>query len=278
MSAIGIVCDRVRVEEKELLEALRLEELPALTVPPTASPLPIGASSSTEAPFGECSLLLDRCRDRTSAAYLMSVAADFGLPVIGGGIAATGNRLEVSRALARAGVPRPRTLLASSEEAGMIALQTLGFPATLFSLSPSKNPQSILDMDIAEALLEHRHTLLAPAARTMLVQAGAPSETEIATVVVVDGVAVASAAAGRQSLREPAVMRLAEATAQALFATFVGIQIVEMDGELMVWDVDPVPDFRGMVLIGATPVGNAVATLAKVLAAKEADRGIAISV
>ncbi|MGD9711605.1 MAG: hypothetical protein AB7V46_06000 [Thermomicrobiales bacterium] len=282
MCAVGILCDRVRVEEKELLEALRLEGLPAETIPPTAAPLPIPPEGAAESPFRRCGLLLDRCRDRTSASFLMSIAGDFGLPVISGGVAATGNRLDVARVLSRAGIPRPATLLASSEEAGLSALRTLGYPATLFSLSPSKHPQPILDEDIAESLLEHRHTLLAPAARTMLVQAGSPAETEIAAVVVVDGVAVASAAAGRQALREQNVMRLAEDAARALGANMVGVHIAERDGQLVIWDIDPVPDFRGMVLTGPLAVGSAVATLARTLsgpgAEQEAERDVALSV
>jgi glutathione synthase/RimK-type ligase-like ATP-grasp enzyme len=224
--------------------------------------LEIAQSATATTRFNDFDLLIDRCRDRTSAGHFMAVASDLGMPVIGGGIASSGNRLDIAQALNRAGVPRPVTFLASSEEAGMAALQSVGYPATLFSLSPSKAPQPVFDEDIAEALLEHRHTLLAPAARTMLVQSGSPASTEIATVVVIGGNAVATAAAGRENLRDAAVQRLAEQAAAALDASLIGVQITEIDDAFVVWDIDPVPDFRGMVATGESSVGEAIAQLA----------------
>ncbi len=282
MGSASILCDRVRIEEKEILDALERAGIVATTLSPSAEPVPLTQSLVSSGPFNGFELLVDRCRDRTSAGHLMSVAADLGLPVIGGGIASTGNRLEIARALQRAGVARPETYLASSEEAGMAALRLVGFPATLFSLSPSKAPQPVMDEDIAEALLEHRHTLLAPAARTMLVQVASPSETEIATIVVVNGRAEASAAAGREHLRETTVFRLAEQAAAALGASLIGVQITEVDGQLVVWDVDPVPDFRGMVPTGERSVGEAIASLVVGMSAskprEEGDRAVPLSI
>ncbi|MCC6943620.1 MAG: hypothetical protein IT335_03525 [Thermomicrobiales bacterium] len=262
MGRAGILCDRVRIEEKEILEALERSGVPSATLSPSAVPLEIAQSATATTRFNDFDLLIDRCRDRTSAGHFMAVASDLGMPVIGGGIASSGNRLDIAQALNRAGVPRPVTFLASSEEAGMAALQSVGYPATLFSLSPSKAPQPVFDEDIAEALLEHRHTLLAPAARTMLVQSGSPASTEIATVVVIGGNAVATAAAGRENLRDAAVQRLAEQAAAALDASLIGVQITEIDDAFVVWDIDPVPDFRGMVATGESSVGEAIAQLA----------------
>lgn len=275
MGSAGILCDRVRVEEKELLAALERCGIAAATVSPSVAPVRIAQSIESVAQFNGFQLLIDRCKDRTAAGHLMSVATDLELPVIGGGIASTGNRLEIARALSRASVPRPETFLASSEEAGLAALRSVGYPGTLLSLSPSKSPQPVSDEDIAEALLEHRHTLLAPAARTMLVQHGSPSETEIATVVVVDGVSVATGAAGRENLRDPAVQRLAESAAHALSASLIGIRVSEIDGELVVWDVDPVPDFRGMAATLETSVAESTARLAARIVGKNAREGAA---
>ena len=262
MASAGILCDRVRIEEKEILAALERSGISAATLSPSAEPVPITQSLTAIDQFNGYRLLVDRCRDRTSAGHLMAVASDLGMPVVGGGIASTGNRLDIARALNRAGIPRPRTLLVSSEESGLAATRSVGYPATLFSLSPSKGPQPVFDDDIAEALLEHRHTLLAPAARTMLVQAGSPAETEIARVVVVGGQATATAAAGRENLRSTAVLHMAEQAADALNASLIGVHISEIDEQLVVWDIDPVPDFRGMVGIGEHSVAEAIASLA----------------
>jgi hypothetical protein len=258
---IGILCERVRVEEKQMLEAFGLEHLPAEPVLPLFEPVALDPAGEGNRMLSGHRLLIDRCANRTAACHLVAVAGDLGIEVIGAGIASRGTRLDVARALARAGVARPKTLLIGSEEAGMAALQSTGFPATLMPLSFSKEPQPVFDRDIAEAVLEHRHTLLAAPARTMLVQAGSPSIAETLDVFVVDGVAAASSHAGKPALRQPGALRLGEAAAEALDAETIGIRLVMVGGAVVVWDVDPVPDFRHLGPLVDRSVAQTIAGL-----------------
>src|SRR5215204_3827479 len=135
MGRIGILCERVRVEEKQLLEALSLEQLPAELVPPLEEPVAIAAAGPAAGHFDGYSLLVDRCANRSASSHLFEVAGDVGLDVLGAGIAGRGNRLDVARALTKAGIARPASYFAGSERAGLNALRSTGYPATLMPLS-----------------------------------------------------------------------------------------------------------------------------------------------
>ncbi len=276
MNTIGILCERVRMEEKQILAALGSEGLPAVPVPPFDLPVEIAAVAGLlpdRSAIDQFALLIDRCPERAAASQLIALLDQNGVLVLGAGVASSGNRLDVAKRLASSGVSRPRSVLVSSEKAGMTALHDVGYPATLMPLTPNKRPQAVADEDIAEALLEHRHTLSSPASRTMIVQQGSPSPASLLEVVVIDGQATACSATAKPMLRQPETLRLAEAAAVALRAQVIGIRIAQIGTEVVVWDVDPVPEFRGLNQIGAASVAGTVAALALKLSPAGATTG-----
>ena len=127
-TGVSVLCARVKVEEKWLIQALAKAGVPARPLPPTGAPLPIGPVPSGPLAAGAVSgvaaehlsettgVIVDRCADRTVAAAVIPALRAMGRRVIDAGLAATGNRLEIASALAAAGVPRPATLLATSED------------------------------------------------------------------------------------------------------------------------------------------------------------------
>lgn len=264
METIGILCERVRVEEKQILAVLLNAGLPAVPVPPVDLPVAIGAGPeghAIESLAGQYFLLIDRCPERTASNHLVLLLADSGTAVLGAGVASTGNRLDVARKLAGAGIARPRTVFAGSEKAGLAALSSFGYPSTLMPLAYSKRPLPIFDEDIAEAVLEHRNTLGSASARSLVIQEGSPSITEVIEVMVVDGAAVAASTAGKPALRSDDVLKLAEHVAAVLDARIIGIQIAQTASGLVVWDVNPVPEFRGFNLTSSLPVADAIGAL-----------------
>jgi [lysine-biosynthesis-protein LysW]--L-2-aminoadipate ligase len=197
-------------------------------------------------------VIIDRCSDRTVAAAILPLHRATGCTVIGGGLAATGNRLEIATALANAGIPRPATLLATSEEAGLAAVDALGYPSTLMPLDPGKSGIPLCDREIAEAVLEHREVLGASAHAVSLIQAGSCGQDRT-TVLVIGGRAVTSA--------EPTTLALAEATAAALGASFLGVSIATTKHGLVVWDVTAVPAFRDEIATHGDAIGEALVRL-----------------
>jgi [lysine-biosynthesis-protein LysW]--L-2-aminoadipate ligase len=279
-AAIGVLSTRVRLEEKQILAALAEAGVPAGPLAPAACPFPIsplpipsgpaaldgaaGLLSGTD-PTTDCAagveVIVDRLIERTLAAALLPLWQSQGKVVLGGGLAATGNRAVVAAALTAAGLPRPETFLAPTEEAALAALDQMVYPATLLPLGGGA-PITLWDRDSAEAILEHRSVLGGAADAVVLVQTGAPAAAERALVHVVGGTAVAAEDAGRLLTTAPAAVGLVEAAARALGAGIVGVEIAQTAQGLVVWDVQPVPDFRLALPLNGQSVAAAVAALA----------------
>ena len=277
-AAIGVLCARVRLEEKQLLAALAEAGVPAVSLAPAASPFPISPVPTPLGPVGHdgstgpatgtthhaaagIAVVLDRLADRTLAAALLPLWQAQGKLVLGAGLAATGNRAAVAAALAAAGLPRPATYLATSEESAVAALEQIDFPATLLPLTGGA-PIALWDRDSAEAIVEHRTVLGDPADGIVLVQTGAPPATDRVLVHVVGGVAAAADDPGNLILGAPAVVELAEAAARSLGAAIAGVEIALTAAGFVVWDVQPVPDFRTAVPLGDRAPAVTVAALA----------------
>jgi [lysine-biosynthesis-protein LysW]--L-2-aminoadipate ligase len=290
MESIGILCERVRVEEKQILAALQSAGLPAVPVPPMDLPIAIGAGPDTtiDSIAGKHTLLIDRCPERSAGNHLISLLIESGATVLGAGLASSGSRLDVARALATAGISRPRTLFVGTERAGMHALNSLGYPSTLMPLSYSKEPLPISDRDIAEAVLEHRNTLGSASARSVVVQEGSPSVTEVLDVMIVDGEVVGTTTPGKPALRHGDALRLAEQVADALNAQIIGVRVAQTASGLVAWDVNPTPEFRHFESVGpltiAQAIGNLVmkhtpvSALAQIAGLKEDARDVVLSV
>jgi hypothetical protein len=245
MATVGVLCARGRVEEKALMAALAEASIVSALFPPADEPLPIGPQpvAADGLPFPVPQIVIDRHPNRQIARAVLTTCRALGVPVLSAGIAATGDRLDVASALASYGLPRPTTALCTSADAALATVAATGLPATLLPLDLQAPPIALLDLDAAEAVLEHRF-VLGGAERTLgLIQAGSPTKDELCTVIVVDGVASALGGKSDVPFRQEAI-RLAEETALALRADVVAIVVAAIAGVLTVWDVRPVPDFR----------------------------------
>ncbi|HLO41905.1 MAG TPA: lysine biosynthesis protein LysX, partial [Phycisphaerales bacterium] len=72
-----------------------------------------------------------------------------------------GDKLTTSLRLAQAGVPTPRTLVATDPESALIAIERIGYPAVLKPTVGSwgRLLARVHDRDAAEAIVEHKSTL-----------------------------------------------------------------------------------------------------------------------
>ncbi|HKG25456.1 MAG TPA: hypothetical protein VKB09_07390 [Thermomicrobiales bacterium] len=268
-TAVGVLSARMRVEEKQMLQALAEAGVPARLLPPADSPLPIGPvpagpSVALAAADGDSSarVIVDRCQNRAVAASVLRLRRAMGSIVLDAGIVATGTRAEVASVLATAGIPRPTTLLVTSETAGLTALDTVGYPATYLPLTAGAAEIALLDRDTAEAVFEHRGTLGGSSAAIGILQAGAAFDRARVSVIVVDGQAVALHDPTGQARYVARFVGVAEAAAHVLGASIVGIDLVATPTGPVVWDVDPVPDFRDAAPLGTASVAEAIADLA----------------
>ena len=263
MTMVGVLCARVRVEEKQLLAALAGAGALPMPLPPAPVPLPIGPRPASEMTRGidGARVIVDRCQDRVAAAAILTICHQMGATVLHAGLAATADRLAVAGQLAAAGVARPATVLVCSPDAAMAAVEEFGFPATLLPLRPGAVTSPLIDRDAAEAVLEHRAVLGSAGDELALVQAGAPGASARASVLVVDGRAIAVSGSDAIHVgRETAA--LAERAATAIGASVAGVELAETADGIVVWDIQPVPDYRNARPLHGTWPAAAIAAAA----------------
>jgi glutathione synthase/RimK-type ligase-like ATP-grasp enzyme len=274
MGNVAVFCTRVRVEEKQLLAAFAKAGMPAEPTSPEPTPFPIprvslatpAGLSNMSSPFEGAhryALVIDRVHNRTVASALMRNHRAMGAVTIDSGIASVGTRLDVMHALAEAGLPLPPAYLALSENAALDAIEQTGYPATIFPMQIGLSGIGLQDREIAEAILEHRHTLGGSAESVLVVQEGIHEEGELIKAIVVDGVVVAYEGTCHHPNGFAGCEQLAVAAAEAIDASLVGVTLAHTSDGLVVWDVRPAPDFRHSILTGSGSVAEAVVALAQ---------------
>jgi [lysine-biosynthesis-protein LysW]---L-2-aminoadipate ligase len=154
---IGVLCSRVRAEEKLLFEALQRRGLDFDKIDDRAIVFEVGA----EPPRYD--VILERCLHHSRALYALRILNQWGVPSVNTyDVALTcGDKINTTTALVAAGVPSPRTLIAFTPESALQAIETLGYPVVLKPAVGSwgRLLAKISDRDAAEALLEHKDTL-----------------------------------------------------------------------------------------------------------------------
>ena len=154
---IGVLCSRIRVEEKLLFEAFERRRLQFERIDDREVVFDL------QQPSLPYDVVLERCLHHSRALYALKVLNDWGIPTVNSyEVALTcGDKINTSAALARARVPSPRTLIAFTPESALRAIETLGYPVVLKPAIGSwgRLLAKISDRDAAEALLEHKETL-----------------------------------------------------------------------------------------------------------------------
>lgn len=261
----GVLCTRVRMEEKRLIAALAQAGVDVKPLPPTDAPLPIqplSASAASGDITGETvNVVIDRLQERLTAAVWLPYWRQPGREVIDAGVAATLDRLAIARLLAEAGLPRPETALVVSEASGLNAIELFEGTGTLLPLQAGTKELPLLDRESAEAVLEHREVLGEKPDAISLMQQGVATKDTRLTMTVVDGVAIAADGNLNRDWPLARATALAEETSRVLGARFVGISIAEIDGRLVVWDVLPTPEFRDAAPLSDSTVEVAVCAM-----------------
>jgi [lysine-biosynthesis-protein LysW]--L-2-aminoadipate ligase len=154
---VGILCSRIRVEEKLLFEALECRGLRYDLLDDRELVLDMGRR-----PF-DYDVVLERCINHSRALYALRILEDWGLTCVNSyRVADTcGNKLLTTSALIRAGVPSPRTLVAFTPESALQAIEEVGYPAVLKPAIGSwgRLLSKVNDRESAEAILEHKQVL-----------------------------------------------------------------------------------------------------------------------
>ena len=167
---VALLADHLRVEERLLTAAFAARGHTATLVSPARLTVAlrqpmrgvVRASGSTD-PEALAQLVLNRGVATPDRATLGALVAAAGATVVNRPATARllADRLALLRHLLIAGIPVPEAVVCFGEEATLDAVEMLGYPVILKSLTthPVMPVALVEDRDAAEAIIEHRTTL-----------------------------------------------------------------------------------------------------------------------
>ncbi|TVQ32234.1 MAG: lysine biosynthesis protein LysX [Phycisphaeraceae bacterium] len=155
---IGVLCDRLRVEEKLIIERLRERGIDHEVIDVRRAGFELWRRGAPR-----CDVYLARCVSHSKAQAALHILESLGAVCVNrtGVSDVCGDKMRTTLALERAGVPTPRTEIALSEEAALEAIERIGYPAVLKPATGSwgRLLSLVRDRDAAEAIIEHKATL-----------------------------------------------------------------------------------------------------------------------
>jgi [lysine-biosynthesis-protein LysW]--L-2-aminoadipate ligase len=257
---VGVLCSRVRVEEKLIFKALRDRGVDGERI--DANAITLGLSEG----LNGYDVVLVRCLSHSRALYASKLLGDNGQCTVNSYevIATSGDKLLTSLALAKRGIPTPRTRVAFTTEAALEAIEQMGYPVVLKPLNGSwgRLLAKINDRDAAETILEHKHTLGGYRHSIFYVQEYIDKPGRDIRSFVVGGETIAAiyrqtphwitnTARGGTVLNcliTPEIDRISRASAEAVGGGVVAVDILETpEDRLLVSEVNHTPEFRNSI-------------------------------
>lgn len=265
MKEIGLVYDRIRWEEKSLIEASRkigLNPKPVDSKEMYINMLEDSAKIRTR--FGEA--VIQRCVSYFRGLHLTAALENMGLSVINSFNVSLvcGNKLFTTLALIKAGIPIPKTFVAFTEEGVFKALENLGYPSVMKPVVGSwgRLVALIKDKDSAQALVESRKEMRNALLQIYYLQEYVERPPRDIRVMVVGKEVVAASYryspqndwrtnVARGGASKPcAVTReleeLALKAAEAVGGGVLAVDCMESPNEILVHEVNSTVEFRGL--------------------------------
>ena len=157
---LAILYDRVRPDERMLFERAEALGIPFRKVYVPALPMVLG--ERPEALEG-VTVALERCVSQSRGLAAARYLTGLGIPVVNRPevMETCGDKWATSVALARAGLPQPKTALAMDREEALSLMEAFGYPVVLKPVIGSwgRLLAKVTDRAAAEALLEHKEVL-----------------------------------------------------------------------------------------------------------------------
>ena len=268
---VGILCSRVRVEEKALFETLRRRAIAFERLDEDSIQFPIGS------PFPRApDVVLDRSIHHGRSLYALTLLNAAGVPTVNRAKVARvcGDKILTTAALARAGLPVPKTVVAFTRDAALKAIEAMGYPVVLKPMVGSwgRLLAKINDRDAAEAVLEHKETLGSYQHGIFYVQEYVNKpQRDIRAIVVGDRTIGAiyrssahwitnTARNGIASQMEvtPEIDQLCQKAAAAVGGGFLSVDLLEHPDGLLVNELNYTPEFHGFMDATGIPVADHV--------------------
>ena len=157
MAKVGVLCSRVRTEEKLLIQELQRRRADFTLLDDRKLIFELQKNGWDQ------DVILERCISHSRALYALLMFQDWGVPTVNTYEVANncGNKLLTSSALVRAGIPTPRTMIAFTPDSALDAIEKMGYPVVLKPGVGSwgRLLSKINDREAAETVLEHKQVL-----------------------------------------------------------------------------------------------------------------------
>jgi [lysine-biosynthesis-protein LysW]--L-2-aminoadipate ligase len=258
---VGILCSRIRVEEKLILAEFEQRGVECVRIDDDEIAFDLNHGRY------EFDVVLERSIHHSRALYALKVLNDAGVPTVNTAHVADvcGDKFKTTQALIKAGVPTPRTRLAFTPDSAIRAIEELGYPVVLKPCIGSwgRLIAKVNDHESAEALLEHKEILGSYHHSIFYIQEyiNKPGGRDIRAFVVGDECICAiyrtsshwitNTARGGQASACPVTPALADICVRAAHAVGGGVVAIDVletgDGELLINEVNYTMEFRNSI-------------------------------
>jgi [lysine-biosynthesis-protein LysW]---L-2-aminoadipate ligase len=258
-----VLCSRVRLEEKLILQALRKRGIAFERMDVRQVIFDLDGAKARD-----CDVILIRCVSHSRALYAARLLQMQGVKTVSSyeTLVTCGDKVLTTLAFLENNVPTPRTAVTLSEESALASIEEIGYPAVLKPPVGSwgRLMAKVNDRQAAEALIEHKmhDARCRHQEATFYIQnyVNKPGR-DIRTLVVGDETVYAvyrnshhwitNTARGGDTSSLPLVPgdeidQLSRTAAQAVRGEIVAVDILEApDGDLLVNEVNHTPEFHG---------------------------------
>jgi len=259
---LAILYDRIRPDERMLFERAEALGLPYKKVYVPALPMVLG--ERPEALEG-VTVALERCVSQSRGLAVARYLTALGIPVVNRPevMETCGDKWATSVALAKAGLPQPKTALATDREEALRLMEAFGYPVVLKPVVGSwgRLLAKVTDRAAAEALLEHKEVLGGFQHQLFYIQEYVEKPGRDIRVFVVGERAIAAiyrrsphwitnTARGGQAENCPLteeIARLAVKAAEAVGGGVVAVDLLESPRGLLVNEVNHTMEFKNSV-------------------------------
>jgi [lysine-biosynthesis-protein LysW]--L-2-aminoadipate ligase len=261
MSRVVVLAERLRVEERFLLTAFAARGWEANLVRPADLIVPLQAGMTPLSPVPQA--VLDRTPATLESVALSGLLAAAGIALVNRTATTRllADRLAFLRHLVTGQIPVPPTVASFGPESTLRAIEELGYPVYLKSMTrdPEMPVALVEDRDAAEALVEHRRML--GDERAVLVQKAVADPNESVRLLVVgQRLLAATQLAGERWIvvDDARWASLAAAVCQRLGSGMYEIEAVQTSNGQVVLSASNTLEFRSLAEQGV-PVAEAIA-------------------
>ncbi|MEM3506448.1 MAG: lysine biosynthesis protein LysX [Candidatus Bathyarchaeia archaeon] len=261
---IGMVYDQIRPEERMIIEAAKKKNVGLKLY--DANNLIIDVVNSSKDFEIKEDVVLQRCISYFKGFYITALLESKGINVINSFKVSEicGNKLLTSIALAKAGIPTPKTVVAFTPSSALKALEEIGYPATLKPIIGSwgRLVAPLKDSESARAIFEDRELMFPLYQIYYLQEMVKRPPRDIRCFVIGNRVVAAiyrysppgdwrtnTARGGRAEPCKitPELEELSLKAAKAVGGGILGVDLMESDNGLLVHEINSTTEFHSTV-------------------------------